>query len=99
MCLPTLPVTPSFLLTGFLDNLIKTSQAGLGSRVVTKYDDLSVTMTWDNGAEAPIVRGMPYATLLYTELTPIMRFGHAITSFEASGKRYKLTHHKGCFNQ
>ena len=91
VCLPTLTVTPSFVLTGFLDNLIMTCQEGLGSHVATKYDDLSVTMTWDNGAEAPIVRGMPYATLLYTELTPIMRFGHAITSFEGSGKRYMVT--------
>ena len=78
VCLPTLTVTPSFVLNGFLDNLIMTSQEGLGSHVATKYDDLSVTMTWNNGAEAPIVRGMPYATLFYNDLTPIMRFGHAI---------------------
>ena len=91
VCLPTLTVTPTFVLNGFLDNLIMTSQEGLGSRVATKYDDLSVTMTWDNGAEAPIVRGMPYATVFYTNLTPIMRFGHAILSFEGSGKRYQVT--------
>ena len=57
----------------------------------TKYDDLSITMTWNNGAEAPIVRGMPYATVIYTNLTPIMRFGHAILSAtQTSGKRYQV---------
>ena len=36
VCLPTLSVTLSLILTGFLDNLIMTSQEVLGSRVVIK---------------------------------------------------------------
>ena len=91
VCLPTLTVTDTFVLSGFLDNLIMTAQEGLGGHVATKYDDLSVTMSWDGGAEAPIVRGMPYATVIYSGLTPVMRFGHAILSFEGSGQRYEVT--------
>ena len=49
---------------------------------MTKYDDLSVTITWSNGFEAPIARGMPYTTVLYNNLTPVMKFGHAILSFD-----------------
>ena len=91
VCLPSLTVMDTYVLSGFLDNLIMTAQEGLGGHVATKYDDLSVTMSWEGGAEAPIVRGMPYATVFYTGLTPVMRFGHAILSVEGSGQRYEVT--------
>ena len=41
--------------------------------------------------EAPIVRGMPYATIFYDGLTPVMKFGHAILSNSGSGTRYEVT--------
>ena len=56
------------------------AQEDLGDRTVTKYDDLSVTMTWQNGIQAPIVRGMPYATVFYNNLTPKLTFGHAVVA-------------------
>ena len=59
----------------FFDNLIMSSQEDPGSHTVTAYDELSVTVGWSvNGMVAPIVRGMPYATVKYTELTPSLRY-------------------------
>ena len=67
------------------------AQEDLGGHEVTKYDDLSVTISWANGFDAPIARGMPYATIVYNGLTPVMKFGHAILSFDGSGTRYEVT--------
>ena len=67
------------------------AQEDLGGHVVTNFDDLSVTVTWANGFEAPIVRGMPYATIMYDGLTPVLKFGHAILGNEGSGNRYEIT--------
>ena len=68
------------------------AQEDLGDRTVTKYDDLSVTMTWQNGIQAPIVRGMPYATVFYNNLTPKLTFGHAVVAFnEASEQRFEVS--------
>ena len=93
VCLPSLTVQPTYVLSGFLDNLIMKAQEGLGigRPVAQRYDELSVTMIWDNGFVAPIVRGMPYVTVMYSGLTPVMSFGHAILSFDGSGKRYEVT--------
>ena len=60
---------------GFADNLIMSAQEGPGTHTVTAYDELSVTVGWaENGMVAPIVRGMPYATVKYTGLTPSLRY-------------------------
>merc|ERR1711923_408566 len=48
-------------------------------------------MSWGQSFEAPVVRGMPYATVIYTGMTPVMKFGHAILSFDGSGTRYEVT--------
>ena len=91
VCLPTLTVQPNYVLSGFLDNLVMAAQEGLGGHEATKYDDLSVTMSWQSGAEAPIVRGMQYATMFYTGLTPLIKFGHAILSFDGNGRRFEVS--------
>ena len=64
---------------------------GLGSHQVTEYDDLSVTVRWSAGFEAPLVRGMPYATIFYENLTPVIKFGHAVLSVTGSGSRHEVT--------
>ena len=45
---------------------------------MSHFDELSVTVKWDGGLEVPVVRGMPYVTAYFTNLTPILKFGHAV---------------------
>eukprot|EP00091_Calanus_sinicus_P011310 TRINITY_DN2563_c0_g1_i2.p1 TRINITY_DN2563_c0_g1~~TRINITY_DN2563_c0_g1_i2.p1 ORF type:complete len:402 (-),score=100.47 TRINITY_DN2563_c0_g1_i2:542-1747(-) len=57
---------------------------------------LSVTATWapsQGGFEAPVVRGMPYATVFYQDLTPSIHFeGTEISaSGESPGTRFEVT--------
>ena len=72
-----------------------TAKESLGGHVVNNYDDLSVTVTWDNGYKAPIVRGMPYATIIYTDLTPVLKFGHTILGVTGVGQRFEVTLENG----
>ena len=73
VCLPDFFGSDKFYAMGFADNLIMSAKEGLGSHAVTAYDELSVTVGW-SGMEAPIVRGMPYATVMYTGVTPSLRY-------------------------
>ena len=53
----------------------------LGDHEVAAFDPLSVTVSWAGGAfEAPIVRGMAYATAHYAGLTPRFTTVHAVLS-------------------
>ena len=90
VCLPTREVQPTYIYEAFLDNVIMSATVQLGSHQVIHYDDLSVTMSWEKGLEAPIVRGMPYATGFYTGLTPVLKFAYNILSFDGSGTRYEV---------
>jgi len=92
VCLPERVTEPNYVYLAYVDNLVMSAQEDLGDRTVTKYDDLSVTMTWQNGIQAPIVRGMPYATVFYNNLTPKLTFGHAVVAFnEASEQRFEVS--------
>ena len=73
VCLPYfLGANNFFYAMAFVDNLILSASEDVGTHSVTSYDELSVTVGW-NGLEAPIVRGMPYATMKYNERTPSLR--------------------------
>ena len=84
-------VQPNYVLSGYLDNIVLSASEGLGSHHVRDYDELSVTVRWSAGLEAPVVRGMPYATVLYENLTPAIKFGHAVLSVTGSGSRHEVT--------
>lgn len=60
----------------------------LGVRVVTGYDDLSVTLRWPAASGgslvAPIVRGMAYVTAKYDRLTPTIGSAHAILTVDGA---------------
>ena len=78
----------------FTDNVVMAAKEHIGTHQVTKYDELSVTVTWSAGRfEAPIVRGMPYATVFYDNLTPSLRFGGAVLSpsQQVSGTKILVT--------
>ena len=80
----------------FEDNVIFSANEQIGSHSVTKYDELSTTVSWsvpvtDAKFEVPIVRGMGYATALYEKISPKVTLPNMITvndqsSGEVSGK-------------
>ena len=61
------------------DNLVLGAAESLGQHRVSRYDELSVTVEWP-GLTAPLVRGMPYATVFYEDKTPKLEFGGAVLS-------------------
>ena len=72
VCLPDFFGSENFYAMAFVDNLIMSATENVGAHSVNSYDELSVTVGW-NGMEAPIVRGMPYATVKYNGKTPSIR--------------------------
>ena len=92
VCLPEFVGTDSYYYMAFADDLIMTTMEDPGSHAVKDYDELSVTVGW-SAMQAPIVRGMPYVTMLYSQATPILRFGAAITSpsGQDSGTRFEVS--------
>ena len=47
------------------------------------------------GYEVPLVRGMPYVTVFFTSLKPILKFAHAVLSVTGSGSRYQVSLNNG----
>ena len=47
------------------------------------------------GYEVPLVRGMPYVTVLFTSLTPVLKFAHAVLSVTGSGSQYQVSLNNG----
>jgi len=92
VCLPDFFGAENFYGMAFVDNLIMSAAEDVGAHSVKSYDELSVTVGW-NGLEAPIVRGMPYATVKYSGKTPSLRFGGAVMSpsGQVSGTRFEVT--------
>lgn len=82
--LPTKDVKPTFVLSVFNHDISFETVEALSGRAVADHDLLSVTMRWQGAGSAamtaPIVRGMPYATMVYEGLTPRIESAHAITS-------------------
>merc|ERR1719481_1013060 len=83
----------NYVASAFHDNIIISSTEGAGGHVVTAYDELSVTVQWDSGLSAPIVRGMPYVTMFYDGKTPELTFEGAVLSPSGfvSGTRFEVT--------
>ena len=83
------------------DNVIFHATEGLGKRTVAQFDEFSATLSWEttsSGAKfiAPVVRGMAYATVVYTKLTPQLTFVNMVsvngmTRGQVSGKFYSNT--------
>jgi len=76
--------TPSYVIVPFTSNLIVGSHESTQLQI-SSYDQLSVTMTWNEIAghgsmTSPIVRGSPYVTMQYSNLTPVFLSSHALLS-------------------
>ena len=99
VCHPQRVVAPTFVLSTYLDNLSLGAAETFGGRAIVAHDDLSVTMRWRGpGAaamQAPLVRGMAYATMQYEAATPRITTQHAITALAGGGRRHELTLNNG----
>ncbi len=86
-CMPGITTGETFVISSFVSNWTLGASESLAAHKVVDYDPLSVTVEWTNGAgtlQAPIVRGMPYLTTVYTGLTPEVTTIHAILSINGT---------------
>lgn len=81
---PKRVVSDKAIVSGIEHELSFRSTELAASRKLIDHDLFSATMQWSAGAgktlTAPLVRGMPYATAIYTDLTPFIGSSHAILS-------------------
>ena len=83
VCLPAKEATPNFVTLLFEDTLTFGARELVHTtRSIRSHGDLSVTVAWASGAMladgsmvVPLVRGMPYASAIYTKMTPQLTFG------------------------
>jgi endo-1,3(4)-beta-glucanase len=79
---PKLTATSKAIVSAVELDLSFRSGEVIGARSLTGHDLLSVTMQWSAGVgktlTAPLVRGMPYATAIYTGITPFIASPHGI---------------------
>ena len=102
VCLPTLDSTSfaTAVIATFTSNLSLRSTGGASAtQKVTGFTDLGCTVAWSGGMTADLVRGMAYATMRYTGVTPVVSTIHAVTAVNGTtvgatgtftGSKFKL---------
>jgi endo-1,3(4)-beta-glucanase len=73
-----------------VSNWITLGGTGAATFTIKEFDDLSVSLTWTGtggSMYAPLVTGMPYATMVYAGMTPVIT---GIT-LNGTGKRFEGT--------
>lgn len=88
---PGLSSTSSYVISSFLRNMEMGATEDLQQHVIDAFDPLSVTVRWDSqegegSLKTPIVRGSPYVTAIYDNLTPFLSTAHAILQFNGNGE-------------
>ena len=83
-CYPSLTNSQNFIISTFLQNMSISCSQPIQAHYLTGYDLLSVTMQWSVDQEryikSPIVRGSPYTTVQFANVTPVIGTQHAILS-------------------
>ncbi len=93
-CMPGMVTSETFVISSFVSNWTLGTSESLAAHQVVDYDPLSVTVEWSAGAgtlQAPIVRGMPYLTTVYSGLTPEVSTIHAILSINGASPNASIT--------
>ncbi len=81
-------IQPTVVYNAFVANLRLGAVTDLTGHSVVAHDALSVTVTWsaaEGTMTAPLVRGMPYVTMVYSNVTPVVATGHAILAVNGQG--------------
>ncbi|KAG0597856.1 hypothetical protein M758_12G025700 [Ceratodon purpureus] len=91
ICYPPRAATPGFIFSPFIADLTfrVAEGCGPGGHVVSRYDDLSVTLLYAGKFGVPLVRGSPYVTICVDEGTPVFSTIHAVVGFWANCERTK----------
>ena len=91
ICHPRRAATPAFIFTPFVADLTfrVLEGGGPGGHVVSRYDDLSVTLLYASKFGVPLVKGSPYITICVDEGTPAFSTIHAVVGFWANFERTK----------
>ena len=93
-CMPGITTGETFVISSFVSNWTLGANENLAAHQVVDYDPLSVTVEWTDGTgtlQAPVVRGMPYLTAVYTGLTPEVTTIHAILSINGTSPNATIT--------
>lgn len=106
VCLPSYVNSSASIVSSHLKNLSLEAVETIGRRFVTSFDDWSMTMRWSidetHYMYSPLVKGVPYMTMFYDVLTPVLKTQHAILSVNGNGTpgsitntRFKITMNNG----
>ena len=100
VCFPRLETEPRLIRAVFARDIDFGAAQNLGPRHLTDYGPFSATIRWGDEARsmtAPIVRGMPFASVRYEDLPPIVRTQHGFTEVNGAevgssvaGQRFDL---------
>jgi endo-1,3(4)-beta-glucanase len=97
--LPTLSASATQAIAEYAHDVSLSSVEPADGHTLTGHDLLSATVTWSVGTGqmvAPLVRGMPYATMRYAGVTPRLGTSHTVLSVNGaatspvSGDRFSL---------
>jgi endo-1,3(4)-beta-glucanase len=94
ICMPNKIATQSFVISPFLPNLRMQASETLSAYEVVHYDSMSISVKWntaDGKMISPIVKGSPYMTMQYDNLTPVISTIHAIISVNGEGAPRTIT--------
>lgn len=89
ICYPTRAVQPGFIFNPFVADLTFGIVEGCKSHVVSRFDDLSVTLDFAGKFGVPLVKGSPYITICVNEGTPVLSTIHGVVGFWANHDRTK----------
>lgn len=89
LCYPNRAVQPGYIFTPFVADLTIRVLEGCSTRVVSRYDDLSVTLDYGGKFAVPLVKGSPFVTVCIGGATPVLSTIHGVLGFWANGERTK----------
>ena len=94
-CMPGKTTGETFVISSFVSNWTLGANESLNAHKIIDYDPLSVRVEWSatGGGTmlAPVVRGMPYLTAVYSNLTPEISTIHAVLSVNGANVNATMT--------
>ena len=85
VCQPAIFGNAQYVGSAWVANWTLGAVGGVGTHEIVDHDALSVTVDWPAaGVSAPLVRGMAYASMHYTNATPRFSTVHALLSINGS---------------
>lgn len=94
-CMPGKTTGSTYVISSFVSNWTLGAEESLSAHKVIDYDPLSVRVEWTAAGGgsmlSPVVRGMPYLTAVYSNLTPQLSTIHALLSVNGTNVNATMT--------